>query len=206
MFPAQASSSAYGIKLLTADGSSVSCSGSRIIPLCFGSCSFDWLFQLDQASVPILGADFLRHHNLLLELANQMVFSNSSPGSPAISLPSSPPLSSSLPAALLSTPKCVLVQLLEFPDVFSSDGFTASPPCHSLLTRSCPPVFAKSHPLDPDKLATAKAEFSAMEKAGIIYHSTSPWASPLHMAKKKEGVWRPCVNYQQFNTITVPDF
>ena len=104
VLPAPASSSTSGVKLLNADGSTVSCSGSRIIPIRFGSCSFDWLFLLAPDSVPILGADFLRHHIIPLGVANQKVFSNSSPFSPAILLTSSPPPSSSLCAALLSTP------------------------------------------------------------------------------------------------------
>ena len=178
VFPAPASISSSGVKLLTADSSSVSCSGSSIFPLGFGSCSFDWLFQLASVSVPILGVDFLCHHNLLLDVDNQKVFSNFSPGSPAILLTSSSQPSSFLRAALLSTPKCVSELLLKFPDVLSSKGFTASPPCHPvrhyLLTKAGPPVFAKSCRLDPEKLGTAKAEFSAMEKAGIIRCSTSP--------------------------------
>ena len=132
-------------------------------------------------------------------MANHKVFSNSSLGSPAIWFPSSPLMSSSLCAALLSTQKCVSDLLLEFPDVLSSDGFPASPPrhpvCHHLLTRPGLPIFAKSHRLDPEKLAVAKAEFSGMEKSGIIRFSTSPWASPLHMVKKKEGSWRPWGDY-----------
>ena len=43
------------------------------------------------------------------------------------------------------------------------------------------------HDNTPDKLSIAKAEFSAKEKAGIICRSTLPWASPLHMVKKKGG-------------------
>ena len=105
VFPAPASSTSSSVKLLTAEGSSVSCSGSRIIRLRFGACSFDWLFQLAQVSVPILGVDFLRHHNLLLDVGNQKVYSNSSPGSPAFLLTSSSlPSSSFLQASLLSTP------------------------------------------------------------------------------------------------------
>ena len=44
----------------------VSCSGSRIIPLRFGSWNCSWLFQLAPASVPILGAGFLQHHDLCM--------------------------------------------------------------------------------------------------------------------------------------------
>ena len=48
-------------------------------------------------------------------------------------------------------------------------------------------MFAKPHRLDPDKLRVAKEEFSKLEAAGIIRRSDSPWLSPLHMVRKKDG-------------------
>ena len=123
-------------------------------------------------SLPILGADFLYHHSLLLDVSNQRVFRPASPASPEVSLTSAVLSSSSLHATLLSTPQCISDLLSEFPNVLSSDVFMASKPRHQirhpLLTQPGPPVFAKPQSLDPEKLASAKADFYAMEKAGII--------------------------------------
>ncbi|KAJ8391711.1 hypothetical protein AAFF_G00086610 [Aldrovandia affinis] len=44
--------------------------------------------------------------------------------------------------------------------------------------------------LDLAKLAVAKAEFANLERLGIVHRSNSPWASPLHMVPKPDGVSR----------------
>jgi hypothetical protein len=70
---------------------------------------------------------------------------------------------------------------------------------HHIHTGSHPPVFAKSHRLDLEKLENAKAEFKHLESACIVHRSQSPWASPFCTS------WRPCGNYLHLNLVTNPD-
>ena len=48
------------------------CSGTRLIPLRFscgsGTKVYNWNFQLAPVSFPLLGADFLEHFNLLVDI------------------------------------------------------------------------------------------------------------------------------------------
>ena len=44
-----------------------------------------------------------------------------------------------------------------------------------------------------------------MERKGIVCHSTSTWASPLHMVVKKDGSWWPCSDFRRLNLVTETD-
>ena len=57
-------------------------------------------------------------------------------------------------------------------------------------------------------MAYAEEEKKAIEdlKAkGVIRDSTSPWASPIVLVKKKDGSIRPCVDYRKVNELVKPD-
>ena len=41
--------------------------------------------------------------------------------------------------------------------------------------------------------------------AGAAVPSESPWASPVVMARKKDGTWRFCVDYRKLNNVTKKD-
>ncbi len=50
-----------------------------------------------------------------------------------------------------------------------------------------------------------EAEFRELEAAGIICRSDSPWSSPLHMVRKKDGSWRPFGDYRRLNLAMTHD-
>ena len=98
VFPGPASTSSNKVSLLTADGTLIHCSGTRIIPLRFscGSKSkvYSWNFHLAPVSVPILGADFLHHFDLLVDVQGCRLVRAAPCSSPRLSVSRSCSLSS----------------------------------------------------------------------------------------------------------------
>ena len=134
--------------------------------------------------MPILGADFLRHHHLLVDVVGGRLFEPLNPLPPGESLfTAAESQDFSLHAKMLSTPQAIKDLLHKFSHVVYSHGLPTSEPCHNVCHHPGPPVLAKPRRLDPEKLVSDKAKFSAMEKVGIICRSNSP----LHMVKKKDG-------------------
>ena len=137
VFPGPRSSSDDGVCLLTADGSPMICSGSCLIPLRFscgsGSKVYTWNFQLAPVSIPLLGADFLQHFNLLVDIKGRKLVHADCPEDVVIQASPGPQLEFKS-VSFLSAPQAVQNLLKDFPDVLSSDGFTASKPCHGVIS------------------------------------------------------------------------
>ena len=144
-------SSDVGVCLLTADGSPMICSTSHLIPLHFscgsGSRVYTWNFQLAPVSILLLGADFLQHFNLLVDIKYRKLVHADCPED--VIIQASPgPQSAFKSVSFLSAPQRIQELLEKYPEILSSDGFSASKPRHGvrhhLLTQPGSPCFRKT--------------------------------------------------------------
>jgi hypothetical protein len=75
---------------------------------------------------------------------------------------------------------------------------------HSIpLMPEAQPVFARPYRYAPLLKTEIERQVTDMLQQGIIQKSTSAFASPVLLVKKKDQSWRFCVDYRQLNAITV---
>lgn len=194
----------HATQLFAANSSRIKTFGERRLKLNLGMRrEFEWTFIIADVQQPILGADFLRFYNLLVDVKrNLLIDSVTKIGlSCAISTKPTTPLT----AIDISNPfHLIVAEFVQITNVNNKLGSAKTDVYHHIPTKG-PPVFAKPRRLPPDRLALAKNEFRELCKQGVCRPSSSSWCSPLHMVPKPNNEWRICGDYRALNNVSIPD-
>ena len=76
---------------------------------------------------------------------------------------------------------------------------------HRIHTGDATPIRQPARRLPPTKMKEAMKAVDDMYQEGIIEPSSSPWASPIVLVKKKDGSTCFCVDYRKLNQVTRKD-
>ncbi|GFW12401.1 retrovirus-related Pol polyprotein from transposon opus [Trichonephila clavipes] len=160
---------------------------------------FIWTFIIADVSSPIIGADFLKHFNLLIDLKKKRLVDVET------SLFTSCVFSNIVQPSILTVDANISFKniLSEYPDLSNPSLISKSAShgtVHHIITTG-PPVTARPRRLHPKLYDAVKVEFEFLAQ-GIIRPSKSPWSSPLHVVPKSDSTVRPVGDYRQLNSVT----
>ena len=60
-----------------------------------------------------------------------------------------------------------------------------------------------SHRMTPVELQELKVQIQELLDKGFIKPNTSPWGAPVWFSKKKDKTLQLCIDYQQWNRVTI---
>ena len=102
--------------------------------------------------------------------------------------------------------RCVLKDLVRrYPDVFTDMPGETDVIQHQIRLTDDTPIRCKPYPLPYAMREELRNEVDTMLEMGVVRPSTSPYASPIVMVKKKDGSNRVCVDFRKLNKITEVD-
>ena len=98
--------------------------------------------------------------------------------------------------------------LKDYDDVFPTDLPAGLPPeravTHGIdLIPGSKPISKPPYRLNASEASEVERQLEDYVQRGFIRPSSSPWASPILLVKKKDGSMRMCVDYRGVNAITI---
>ncbi|GJW22083.1 putative nucleotidyltransferase, ribonuclease H [Tanacetum coccineum] len=95
----------------------------------------------------------------------------------------------------------------DFDDVFRDD-LSGLPPQRQVefridLIPGATPVAKSPYQLAPSEMQELSEQLQELQDKGFIRPSHSPWGVPVLFVKKKDGLFRICIDYRELNKLTI---
>ena len=187
--------------LVAANGTLIKVYGHRQHTVDFGTkCPYQWNFCIADVEQPIIGADFIAHYGIIVNLKQKQLTDQQTRKTIIASFDSS------------SEPEVSNIRhnftkiLNDFPELtgLAPSRKAAHNVKHHIPTKGSP-VAEPCRRLSAEKYAAVNKEIEQLVAKKLIRPSSSPWASPIHCTRKTDGEWRLCGDYRRLNAKTRPD-
>jgi transposase InsO family protein len=76
---------------------------------------------------------------------------------------------------------------------------------HAINVGDNTPIRQRLRRHSPEEREVISKEVQSMLSKGVIEQSSSPWASPVVLVRKKDNTWRFCIDFRKVNGITKKD-
>ncbi|GKG30538.1 hypothetical protein Tco_0423026, partial [Tanacetum coccineum] len=95
----------------------------------------------------------------------------------------------------------------DFPEVFPDELLGLSPPrqvklCIDLIPGVAPMARAP-YRLAPSEMKELSKQVQELSEKGFIRLSSSPWGALIFFVKKKDGLFRMCIDCRELNKLTI---
>ncbi|KAL0831532.1 hypothetical protein ABMA28_002326 [Loxostege sticticalis] len=152
--------------LYAANNTTIPTYGEKTLELDLGlRRPFRWKFIIAAVSKPIIGADFLKHHKILVDIAGRNLTDKLTNISVKTSISNYP---TSTIRSIDSNQKYHDI-LAEFPDITRISSMKEAPKhcVEHCIETSGPPLYCKARPIPPHRYASVKKEFEVMMEQGL---------------------------------------
>jgi hypothetical protein len=182
---------------------------NRSVPISLGSKIFKTtllILGLEGMDI-ILGADWMTHHRVVLDVAARSLEIRSPTSEDLVLYLPSQDSTQSCAFAMMESPVKNILVVCGYVDVFP-DELPGMPPDRDIefaieLQPGMAPISKRPYRMPPTEWAELKKQLQELLDKGFIRPSTSPWGCLALFVKKKDESLRLCIDYRPLNVVTI---